>query len=1564
MKFSINKLAAVLFTAALVVVGCNKDYEADIDQLNEQINKIQNGSGEGTIPGLQTQVDALSQIVESYNNQLKADLEANYADQQAKYNELLGKYNDLNNALTTAKADLQNAINDIAAMKATETEINNRLTDAINDYNTKIAQATADFNAALGAQKTELLQTLNDRITAEIAALKDGDIAELKARVSTLETNYAALSTALQEYKNTVNATLAQMETRLQAAENAINNLNTVVIPAMQANIAAAQQAINANTTEIGKLKEWKAATDATIANMQAAIQNLADTKLDKQTFNDWTAWAIATFATKDEVNALQALFEDYVEEANARMDALEAQDLVLQQNIDQLRADMEEADAAINAKLEAAIAALNEVSGADPAEVELAAALTAAFAKIRAEMLAQYNELAQAIADEAQTREEWDEAIIGWINDLIDQLNTIFADIYGTFDSSIAALYAKAGLTEEEINALPDEAWDLATALEAAFDAFDAKLDDAKAELYQKIDDVKAELDQKIDDMDAAYKAADEALQGQIDVVVGRLDILEPAVTTLEGRMDAAEQDIIDLNDDLNQAIANLTQLIDDKTAQALTDAKAYSDEKLAEAKQYTDDQIAAAKTYVEALIQAVDDKVEALKGEVATLKVDVKDLLSRVQSIVFIPEYVDGNASINYVKSGAEYVPVESVLRYRVHPTEIAQGIKAAFDANDLNIEFLLADVKTRALNIEELEIKDVQAVANEILVTVLPKNLDPLFFTDPAQDYLFSAALHLTNAASAGASTDNKGDDYTTAYTGCVPGEETAIEIVPGKVYTFDDSGVGTEVDDAAQDFELPYNSTEIKTPYANAGIGYQINGAGDVYSYEKIVEMGYAITAVDPAFVVTDPIDKNMTACVAGNNPDWILAEENENGYIDVKMKPGEIFSNLKKDVDAVVTVEYTFNYYDNLGNPQVLVVDGTVTITKPIIELALHATVTWTYALDADVDNERYYQELAPTLFYSRADVELSALKKTEAGEYEKDDQDKLIDYAVDQVLDGTDAILGIVPDDFNGKAFAEDSYKDVLDAVPAADYLIEVAAGVFDIDLNTTGDVAHEFNWKEGDEANQYTMEGKFILDAVQVNTTVIIDFVDRFRDVMIIAGEDYPGDATIKTAELNKFTFKLLGGTDETVDGTYYDGVPDGSYQGESPELLETMYNAYIEKGIFTAADFATADDAIAAGGEFKTYKGADTTEPDFKVAGVRGKFKMKTYGHGVTEAWAQDQFTSAKLKSKAQTYFPDEYIIRTFKTYCGQVIEYIWSVDVEFPSNYNFKHVDLTTRTDDEGRYTNVSGSYDTYDNLTNFSVNNVQMLSVMSVVDENDAVIDPADFAALHILATWNLTEFSGDDHAGIVFAGGMNTNDAILEYNGRDEWARIMADLAVVSGTTPFEMPTRFDAGEEYENGLRLLKFSPFVAETETITLSLVNDYAFDIHLHQIYNINLLKGVKLYDKRGKVVYDGQNYVDALDPGFTHAPDEDFAVDANIAYNIDLATALNVTNVVCSTAELQALVDCPNPAEPWNWTFDYSSNVPLYDPTTIEFDATITTDWQILNFHFIVNVPVTVD
>lgn len=209
----------------------------------------------------------------------------------------------------------------------------------------------------------------------------------------------------------------------------------------------------------------------------------------------------------------------------------------------------------------------------------------------------------------------------------------------------------------------------------------------------------------------DAAVLVEKNRAEGAEGVLAGRLDVVEPKVTTLEGQMLAAQSDISSLQAGLAQEIidranaddAKLVEAkaytdaqiaaippvdlsakadisyVDSQDAAKLVEAKNYADTqdaaKLVEAKAYTDAQIAAIPNYdASALIAAdvalngrldiVEPKVTTLEGKVATL-----------EGLTFVKEKIVVGATLTHVELANEAKPNSCIVfvdRLALHQDE----------------------------------------------------------------------------------------------------------------------------------------------------------------------------------------------------------------------------------------------------------------------------------------------------------------------------------------------------------------------------------------------------------------------------------------------------------------------------------------------------------------------------------------------------------------------------------------------------------------------------------------------------------------------------------------------------------------------------------------------------------------------------------------------------------------------------------------------------------------------------------------------------------------------------
>ena len=87
-----------------------------------------------------------------------------------------------------------------------------------------------------------------------------------------------------------------------------------------------------------------------------------------------------------------------------------------------------------------------------------------------------------------------------------------------------------------------------------------------------------------------------------------------------------------------------------------------------------------------VNSLIEGLASQIEATQQTLTMLNNLVQDIWGRVQSIVFVPEYSDGEATIDYAYFGSTVIEGRSTLEYQVYPAACAAVIAKEMLAYDV--------------------------------------------------------------------------------------------------------------------------------------------------------------------------------------------------------------------------------------------------------------------------------------------------------------------------------------------------------------------------------------------------------------------------------------------------------------------------------------------------------------------------------------------------------------------------------------------------------------------------------------------------------------------------------------------------------------------------------------------------------------------------------------------------------------------------------------------------------------------------------------------------------------
>lgn len=406
---------------------------------------------------------------------------------------------------------------------------------------------TDDINQVKGDLQTEITNLRND-LQKQINALKDAQDA--------CKTNCAAVQKDLQDQIDALEAALAGVKecdcdkSLVEALKNGVQALNDEVAA------LKAQDVILGNKIQILETKLDN-------IDLSQVEQNKADIATLFTTVSDLTTLVNDAKAAADAANTLAQ---------TAKADAAAAQ--AAADEAKTAAANAQTAADAAKAAADAAKTAADEAQAqADENATKIAtvdSALTGLTTKVNS-LETKINDLtsdvakAQAQADAALALAKADSVRLDALKEAIDNIppyNGYTKEEVDAMKQELEGKIAENKMAIEDAQAVADKAYDLAN---KAYDL----ADDAKTIALQALNnsainaqDIK-DLQDFTNTLETAYKAADEALQNQINDIKDQLPTLVENIQDLQGRMGIVEQAIEDLKKELAKDVDALKKQI-----------------------------------------------------------------------------------------------------------------------------------------------------------------------------------------------------------------------------------------------------------------------------------------------------------------------------------------------------------------------------------------------------------------------------------------------------------------------------------------------------------------------------------------------------------------------------------------------------------------------------------------------------------------------------------------------------------------------------------------------------------------------------------------------------------------------------------------------------------------------------------------------------------------------------------------------------------------------------------------------------------------------------------------
>ncbi len=684
------RLVSMLAVAGLTFTytSCT-DYSEDIDANKDSIDAVktevdgklsslseQLSSVNKTIDELKTtdaaaakSVEALEASSAALKEQLAA-LEKSFADNKTavttKYDAEVGKINaaivELKEAYATADGNLKNELqSQIDVNKAKIDTLNARLEKQISALEEAYKNADAELKSQILANATAIsglqtdIKTINEETIPAAKAHAENLVNALKSDVAETYATKAALTDSTAKVTKLVNSAVVTLTARLESAEKRLTSLEAAQ-KAFEEDLKKTKESYDAQIETINAEIAANKTAISLLGSDAAAVRKVLDsldTKLK-------AAAAAAAAAQKTADNAVAAAAAAQTTANNAVAAAAAAK----------TAADnaQKTADEALG-KVESLIEALGVYAKKDSLKIKIELLFEKDFllAQKANELAAKDLELSGDIADlDAKV-----DSLVKAANDRIDSVIT-------AFNGKIADLAAADKKMGEQIAELFADKFDK-TAFAGEFKAaYDARFGEDFRTAYE------ARFSK---DFDAAFSKAwnakyDAAFKDAFSEAWGT-----NFTASFDNALDTVWDDRFEESFDGAIAAYIATALAADgviyaKIDELVGDATTALEAKIKEVRKNLEKQIEDNTVSFKAVNDKIDAEVKRIDEAIGEIRLIVNELVSnRIQSIVFVPEYDDMNATVHYYYVGAAKTPVsnEKIVEasFDVYPAKLANTI-----------------------------------------------------------------------------------------------------------------------------------------------------------------------------------------------------------------------------------------------------------------------------------------------------------------------------------------------------------------------------------------------------------------------------------------------------------------------------------------------------------------------------------------------------------------------------------------------------------------------------------------------------------------------------------------------------------------------------------------------------------------------------------------------------------------------------------------------------------------------------------------------------------------------
>ena len=355
-------------------------------------------------------------------------------------------------------------------------------------------------------------------------------------------------------------------------------------------------------------------------------------------------------------------------------------------------------------------------------------------------------------------------------------------------------------------------------------------------------------------------------------------------------------------------------------------------------------------------------------IRQELNGIHADLNTLFARVQSLVYVPAYDDGRITFNWaimplpqvLDPKVSYViPSSAHVKYRIYGEDAATIVEALAE-NYATLSFDVVAVNTRVnedgVTVNILDAKQDEKDPCVLDLTVKPLGIaDAFYFNTWENDGYFNAAegfdgkvpaysisLVLTNP--------EESKLITSTYENCVPAFKPEVIIPSIK----DKNGVDVSGNEEAETIKIVYDDLGVKAVLEDHQVLFRIE---DFYYTANQLKANYIdlpeiVCTIEDATDYSGAIDPTK---VEDLDPEYMLINT------DATTVPGTADVKLTKQVregvgsKGTVVFTYTIAYANVLAGSVIKVVPKEIPVTVDLWEAADKQAFTWTYEVDATVD---------------------------------------------------------------------------------------------------------------------------------------------------------------------------------------------------------------------------------------------------------------------------------------------------------------------------------------------------------------------------------------------------------------------------------------------------------------------------------------------------------------------------------------------------------------------------------------------------------------------------------